>query len=343
MPTSLDQVAPTPIRDVSTWRLKAEALRSIVRDLFGFSCHIPTVPSPRTLAAEDRGTFRLRTVEIDVEQDDAMSVYLLLPHAATRLPTVVAVPGTNRLGKDAIWEEGNNSYAAELAERGYVVAIPDMICTGQRHPPGTEAYDTRWFQERWPHGTVRGKMAYDVARLVDCLVTLDEVDPDRIACMGHSLGGSTTLLALILDERIAAGVSSCAWIPFHATKNPFFWSNAAPNRNLQPKLAQYAIACKRPPIELAEMLALVAPRPYLKLSATNDFSYDEDRHVLANALLEAVDEAKRVYALHGCVDALRLHLHEAGHSFACASAERRLVFEWLHDLFGDPREKGREP
>jgi len=331
MPTSLDQVAPAPIGDVSTWRLKAEALRSIVRDLFGVSCHTPVELWPRVLAEEDRGTFQLKTVAIDVEQADVMSVYLLLPQGATRLPTVVAVPGTNRLGKDAIWEEGNSSCAVDLVEQGYAVAVPDMICTGQRHPSGTEAYDTRWFQERWPHGTVRGKMAYDVARLVDYLVTLDEVDPSRIACMGHSLGGSTTLLAVILDERIAAGISSCAWIPFQATKNPFFWSNAASNRNLQPRLAQYAIAGKPPPIELAEMLALVAPRPYLKLSATNDFGHDADRAVLAEALDAAVAEAQRVYSLYGRTESLRLHLHESGHRFARGSEERRLVFEWLHE------------
>jgi len=152
--------------------------------------------------------------------------------------------------------------------------------------------------------------------------------------MGHSLGGTTTLLALILDERIAAGVSSCAWIPFHATKNPFFWSNAAPNRNLQPKLAQYSLAGKPPPIELAEMLALVAPRPYLKLSAANDFSYDEDREALARALAAAVVDAQRVYALYGRADALRLHLHGSGHSFARGSPERRLVFEWLNGTLG---------
>jgi pimeloyl-ACP methyl ester carboxylesterase len=53
-----------------------------------------------------------------------------------------------------------------------------------------------------------GKMVFDGSRAADYLQSLPFVDPDRLGCIGHSLGAKETLYAAAFDERFRAAVSS---------------------------------------------------------------------------------------------------------------------------------------
>jgi len=75
---------------------------------------------------------------------------------------------------DAAWP-----YAHELALRGFVCIVPDYPSFGEH------AYDFRAHPE-YASGTM--KAIWDNIRAVDLLESLPEVDRDRIAVIGHSLG-----------------------------------------------------------------------------------------------------------------------------------------------------------
>jgi len=59
--------------------------------------------------------------------------------------------------------------------------------------------------------TWAGIIAWDDLRTVDYLVTRPEVDPQRIACIGHSVGGLRAAYLAALDDRIKATVI-CGWM-----------------------------------------------------------------------------------------------------------------------------------
>lgn len=57
--------------------------------------------------------------------------------------------------------------------------------------------------------------AYDVARVVDYLVTLPDVDPKRIGVMGVSTSGFTSLQAVAHDKRLSAAAVVAACGDYH--------------------------------------------------------------------------------------------------------------------------------
>jgi hypothetical protein len=106
-------------------------------------------------------------------------------------------------------------------------------------------------------------MAWEVSCAVDYLSTLEIVDPRRIGCMGHLLGGIVALFAAAFDERIRAVAASAACATFrsqfeHGTARSIWCNGTA----LLPVLALFDPSeTGELPIEYHEILALIAPRP----------------------------------------------------------------------------------
>ena len=56
-----------------------------------------------------------------------------------------------------------------------------------------------------------GERTWDALRCLDYLVNLPEVDPDRLAVAGLSLGGETAMYVAALDERVKLACAS-GWL-----------------------------------------------------------------------------------------------------------------------------------
>src|SRR5439155_24882510 len=97
------------------------------------------------------------------------------------------------------------------------------------------------------------KMLYDALVAVDILAALPEVDPSRLGCVGHSLGAKEALYLAAFDERIKVAVSSEGGI---GTK----FSNWDAAWYLGPSIKEPTFTRDH-----HELLALVAPRPFLLL------------------------------------------------------------------------------
>jgi pimeloyl-ACP methyl ester carboxylesterase len=149
-------------------------------------------------------------------------------------------------------------------------------------------------------------MTLDAVRAADYLESLPEVDRERIACIGHSLGAKEVLYAAAFDERYRAAVSSEGGIGLR-------FSNWEAPWYLGERIQAPGFA-----MEHHEVLSLIAPRAFLLLGGG---SADGER---SRAFIDA---ARPVWKLLGKEEDLRFLDHGKGHGYppeARAAAEEFL-------------------
>jgi dienelactone hydrolase len=205
------------------------------------------------------------------DKSDRVPAYLFLPaDAATALrengpgarrwPAVLCLHQTTAAGKDepaGIAGNPDMRYALELAQRGYITLAPDYPSFGEHHYDFAPA-----------HGYLSGTMkaVWDNMRAVDLLLTLPEVDPRRIGCLGHSLGGHNTLFTAAFDERIAVAVSNSGFSRFHKD-DVASWTG----KRYMPLIAsRYHNDADQVPFDFTEIVGALAPRPFLAIAPVRD-------------------------------------------------------------------------
>ncbi len=225
------------------------------------------------------------TITFTVAPGEKIAAYLYLPHkrfGQTRLPAMVALHGTDVLGKMAVdgqgsrkepWIRKNLGYGKELAERGYVVIAPD-------YPGFGDAKNHDFATDRYTSGSM--KAVFNQMRCIDLLQTLDAVDPDRIGIIGHSLGGHNAMFTGAFDNRLKVVVSSCGWTlmdyydvgdiaiqRYGARLGP--WSQELYMPLLREK---YKLKPERFPFDFDEVIVAIAPRAFFSCSPLRDANFD---------------------------------------------------------------------
>ena len=163
-----------------------------------------------------------------------------------------------------------------LAKLGYVVLCVDAFGAGERAiEPGPGTYHGALVgASLWPVGTpLLGLQVYDNRRAVDYLISRSEVDPARLAITGASGGGNQTLYAGATDDRLAAVIPVCGIGTYDA-----YLSTACCVCEVNAGGATYATT--------GDLLAMIAPRALLVVSATRDafqFSVGEAAKSVAHA------------------------------------------------------------
>jgi dienelactone hydrolase len=262
-------------------------------------------------------------VSYQVEPGERVAAYVLVPFRPGirpgRRPAVLCLhqhAGQFELGKsEPAGLAGNpeQHYALELARRGYVTLVADHLCFEERRDERLEggAFERFEFTRRISLGSsLQAKYSSDAMRALDYLLGREEVDPERVGCVGHSLGGQQALFLTGLDERVRVGVSSCGF----ASLSTIFRDGI--NHNFAayvPGLAREA--------DLGDLLGLVAPRPFFVGVGRTDRIFPVDG-------VEATVAAARVdYQRAGAPDALELMIEPGGHSFSEPMRER--AYAWL--------------
>ena len=116
-----------------------------------------------------------------------------------------------------------------------------------------------------------------------------------------------TLYAAAMDRRITAAVSSEPGIGLSFSNYDDYWY-----------LSEEALTNPREPFDQHELLALIAPRPYLLIggdSADNDQSW------------HYINAAKAVYEIEGKPNQIGYYNHRKGHTPTPEALE--LSLEWL--------------
>ncbi|NDF00979.1 MAG: dienelactone hydrolase, partial [Verrucomicrobia bacterium] len=260
------------------------------------------------LATETLPEFTRQHVKYQVEEGVFTDAYVLTPKNATgKLPGVVVFHQTVKTqaqqaaGLDASVPE--LMQGVQLVKRGYVVVCPRCFIFDDG--AGYAEWVKR-LQQRHPTWTGMARMTWDGIRAADYLESLPLVDRERIGCAGHSLGAKEVLYAAAFDERFKVAVFSEGGIGLTFSNWDAPW---------------YLGPRSRPPgftHEHHELLALIAPRPFLLLAGNSADS------AKSAAFIEA---ARPVYELLGARDHVRLLNHRQGHRYpaeAQAAAEELL-------------------
>jgi dienelactone hydrolase len=192
----------------------------------------------------------------------------------------------------------NLSYAAELAERGFVTLVPDYPNFGDyKVDPYAMGYASTTMKGIWNH-----------QRAVDLLQSLPEVDPGRIGAIGHSLGGHNAIFVAVYDPRIKAIVSSCGFnaFPKYRKGNLTGWSH----QGYMPRIAErYGADPSRMPFDFPDLVRALAPRPVFINAPLGDSNFD------VSGVKDCVEAARPLYALLGAAEALIAVHPDCGHDF----------------------------
>jgi hypothetical protein len=261
------------------------------------------------LATETLPEFTRQLVKYQVEDGVFTDAYVLTPRNVTgKLPGVVVFHQTVKsqaqqaAGVDASVPE--LMHGVQLVKRGYVVICPRCFIFADG--AGYAEWVKR-MQQLHPTWTGMARMTWDGIRATDYLESLPQVDRERIGCLGHSLGAKEVLYAAAFDERFKVAVFSEGGIGLTFSNWDAPWY-------LGPRIRQPGFAR-----EHHELVALIAPRPFLLLAGN---SADNDKSA---AFTEA---ARPVYELLGAKDNVRLLNHRQGHRYP---AEAQTAAEELLD------------
>ena len=267
----------------------------------------------------DAGLIR-RKLTYQSDATDRVAAYLFLPptEANASRPAVLCLHQTARIGKAESAGIAANSlqYALDLARRGFVTLAPDYPSFGD------SSYD---FDAR--HGYVSGTMKaiWDNVRAVDLLEGLPAVDATRLGVIGHSLGGHNALFTAAFEPRLRVIVSSCGFTTFKKDDLPS-WTGKV----YMPRIAShFGNDAAKVPFDFPEIIAALAPRPFLACAAVKDSDFD------VGGVRDTLEAARKVYALYGRASQLMGYFPDAPHSFPADA--RKVAYEFLSTHLTGPK------
>ena len=201
-----------------------------------------------------------------------------------------------------------------LARQGYVVFAYDIV--GYNDTVQTPHGFGGAAEQLWAFGPL-GLQLWNSIRSVDFLVSLEDVDPKRIAVTGASGGGTQAFLLAAVDQRV---------------------THSAPV-NMVSAIMQGGSACENAPnlrfdTFNVEITALMAPRPMILVSATGDWT--------RNTIKEEFPAVQAIYELYGKSGNVETIQFEAEHNYHNGSREAVYRFFGKHILGETDEKKFRE-
>lgn len=186
------------------------------------------------LSTQQRQGYEARKIEFNLTEYSRVPAYLLVPDGEGPFPAVVLLHDHGAhfsIGKEKMvrpfdvdsvvlddahkWAElcyGGQFVGDELAANGYVVLVVDALFWGERGRKEGVRYESQQAVAAvfemlgcsWS-----GFITQEDIYTVDFVSTLPQVDTERIACMGFSMGGYRAWMLAALSDKIKAGASVC--------------------------------------------------------------------------------------------------------------------------------------
>ncbi|HUT36259.1 MAG TPA: HEAT repeat domain-containing protein [Planctomycetota bacterium] len=274
------------VPDAAAWEKVRAELKKRMAAYFGTMPPRDLPLDPKVEKEEDREDHTLQVVSIAFDKERRGRIGLLVPkglggHSALRTPHSAnpCILLNDRWGGGiALASKGvySRAIAAHFVREGFVVAV-------------IEHWDEQF-------GTssdlcTAGAASHNVMRAVDYLATLKGlVDPQRIGYWGHVYGADLIPFIASHEDRLACFVASCTChnIVGHysgAFWSPPFWARQGDNMGIASRTnpAMYysrrSVATNPLPFLTQEMMAFVAPRPFLVINANSPDLFEAVRPV----------------------------------------------------------------
>ena len=197
---------------------------------------------------------------------------------------------------------GDRDFARQIVARGQAALALEQRGFGDRG--GTEKGPACYqpaVQALLMGRTLIGQRCWDISRAIDAVIAhFPQVDTSRIAIMGNSGGGTATIYAAAMDERIAAAMPSCAFCGYLPSIG-----------------AQYHCLCNYVPgimkeFDMGDLAGLIAPRPMIVVNGTADTIFPLE------SAKEQAAVARTYYAAAGAPDHFEHVIGPEGHRFYAA-------------------------
>jgi len=252
------------------------------------------------------------TIHFTVAENENLPAYLYLPtHTKPgKYPAMLVLHSTGALGKGIVDGQSsleNRAVAKELAERGYVVIAPDYPGFGE-----LKNYDFE--NDRYESGTMKG--IFNHIRCVDLLQSLNQVDPERIGVIGHSLGGHNAIFVAAFDTRLKVVVSSCGWTQFEyydiGPSSEQYGGKLGPwaqDKYMPLMKTKYQLDQTKIPFNFDEIIVSLAPRPFISNSPLHDKNFDVE------GVRDGIRKALPAYEALGAKENVKVFYPDAEHNF----------------------------
>lgn len=229
-------------------------------------------------------------------------------------------------------------FADELARRGFVVLVPDAFYFGSQRldPAQLPPHFTRNLRENptesgyirsynlvagaheeltaktiftsgttWPGILFQGDRAS-----VDYLLTRPEVDPERLGCMGLSIGGFRSAHLFGLDPRLKAAVVA-GWMTTYRSLLP---------RHLRSHTWMIYVPGQQVWLDLPDVVTLNAPRPLMVINCLQDNLFPLEGMHAAESHIAAV------YEKMGAPEGFRCNYYDVPHSLGIQAQDDAIGF-----------------
>ncbi len=234
--------------------------------------------------------------------------------------------------------------AEALVQRGYLVIAIDALGFGERVvdwnlPCGDFLAQRMKFSSEQARVTTRqiiekeysamrgtfltgttwaGMIAQDDLLTLDFLCSREDVDTERIGCIGFSFGAYRTHYLAAIDTRIKAAVSVC-WQSTLAGIAGFNIGGAMGAFTLLPGLHDK--------MDLCDIVALACPRSLLAISAYHD------RHMQPSGAVQAHLNLRKIWEKAGASGRFGSLFYEGGHR--CDRTMQQAAFNWFEQELVD--------
>ena len=299
----------------SATRWQQRARRALVDRLGGF----PPTRAPlnaEVLETADFGSYTREKIVFDTRHNLSAFGYLLLPKGVARpLPGIVCFSGHGRGLADILGMADDGSqrargvpyareYALQCVEHGYATFAVEQLAFGTRRDEAARKAGVGENSCR-PAAcaavlfgqSMAGWRVWDAMRSIDYLETRPEVNATRIATLGASGGGTTSLLTGAVDERVKVAVVSAY---FNTFRDSIVSISHCPD-NYVPGLLR--------DMEMYDLAGLVAPRRLFVESGRNDPIFP-----IAGSQFAAA-KAQAIYRTFGVPERMGYEIHNGAHEF----------------------------
>lgn len=303
------------VKNIDQWRERRSHIVANMQLVMGpLPAAERKVPLDLKVESEETvGTVLRQKITFAVEKDDRVTAYLLMPKERKgKLPAMLCLHQTTTIGKGEPAGVGglkNLHYALELAQRGYVTLAPDY--------PNFGDYKLDVYAKGYASATMKG--IWNHMRGVDLLQALPDVEPTKIGCIGHSLGGHNALFVATFDSRLKVVVTSCGFnaFPKYYNGNLKGWSHKGYMPRIQ---SEYELNPAKMPFDFPEIVGALAPRGVFINAPLHDSNF------AVAGIDDCVKAATPVYTLHNAAKKLVAVHPDAKHDFPPEQREAAYKF-----------------